>query len=174
MKRDEKTKRIDDLSSLLNAHDTFYLFDYNKMTVAQAVALRRTLRKQGSGLKIVKNRLALRALKVKVPDGLKTAFRKPTGLAYTAGDPVLLAKTLKEFAAQNKVLVMKGGIVQGRYVPAERFDEITKLASREVLIGKIAIMMAHPLSKLLRTLQAPLRNTALLLSQLKDKKPQSV
>ncbi len=78
------------------------------------------------------------------------------------------------YASCCRVLVIKGGIVQGRYVPAERFDEITKLASREVLIGKIAMMMAHPLTKLLRTLQAPLRNTALLLSQLKDKKPQSV
>jgi large subunit ribosomal protein L10 len=174
MKRDQKNARIGQVADLLKENDTFFLFNYNKMTVAQAVTLRKTLRKQGSALKVVKNRLALRALKAEFPDDFKAAFRKPTAMAYTAADPIGLAKTLKEFAAQNKVLVMKGGIVQGRYVPAERFDEITKLASREVLIGKIAVMMAHPLTKLLRTLQAPLRNTALLLSQLKDKKPQSV
>jgi len=174
MKRDEKSIRIGQVADLLKANDTFFLFEYNKMTVAQAVTLRKTLRKQGSALKVVKNRLALRALKAEFPEDFKAAFRKPTAMAYTAADPVGLAKALKEFAAQNKVLVMKGGIVQGRYVPAERFDEITKLASREVLIGKIAVMMASPLIKLLRTLQSPLANTALLLSQLKDKKPQSV
>jgi large subunit ribosomal protein L10 len=170
MKREEKTKRINDLTSLISAHDTFYLFDYNKMTVAQAVSLRKTLRKQGSGLKIVKNRLALRALKAEFPDGLKSSFRKPTGLAYTAGDPVLLAKTLKEFAVQNKILVMKGGVVQGQYVGAERFDGITKLASRPELLARFAGAMASPLIMLLRTLQAPVGNMGRLLSQLKDKK----
>jgi large subunit ribosomal protein L10 len=174
MKREQKTERVGQLAELLTSNDTFFLFDYNKMTVAQAVALRKVLRKQGSSLKVVKNRLALRALKAEFPESLKAAFKKPTAMACTSADPVVLAKALRDFAVQNKVLVMKGGIVQGRYVPAERFEEITKLASREVLIGKIAIMMAHPLTKLLRTLQAPLVNTVLLLSQLKDKKPQSV
>ena len=174
MKREQKSERIGQVADVLKSNDTFFLFEYNKMTVAQAVTLRKTLRKQGSALKVVKNRLALRALKAEFPDDLKAAFRKPTAMAYTAADPILLAKTLREFSVQNKILVMKGGIVQGRYVPAERFEEITKLASREALVGKIAVMMAHPLTKLLRTLQAPLVNTVLLLSQLKDKKPQSV
>ena len=170
MKREQKTARIGELADLLKSNDTFFLFDYNKMTVAQSVALRKALRKQGSSLKVVKNRLALRALKAEFPEDLKAAFRKPTAMAYTAADPVLLAKALKDFAVRNKVLVMKGGVVQGRYFPAERFEEITKLASREALLGKIAFMIAHPLIRLLRTLQAPLVNTGLLLSQLKDKK----
>ena len=76
---------------------------------------------------MVKNRLALRALKAEFPETLKRAFRKPTAIAYTAADPVLLAKALRDFAVQNKVLVMKGGMFKGQYVPAERFDEITKL-----------------------------------------------
>jgi large subunit ribosomal protein L10 len=174
MKREDKEQRVGELADILKSNDTFILFDYNKMTVAQSVTLRKILRKQGSALKIVKNRLALRALKTEFPDVLKEAFRKPTGLAFTAADPIILAKALKDFAAQNKVLVMKGGVVQGRYFPAERFDEITKLVSRDALLGKIGFMMAYPLTRLLRTLQAPLLNTGLLLSQLKDKKPQSV
>jgi len=174
MKREQKTTRVGEVADLLTSNNTFFLFDYDKMTVAQAVALRKILRKQGAALKVVKNRLALRALKADFPDELKAAFRKPTAMAFTAADPVVLAKTLKDFAVQNKVLAMKGGVVQGQFCAAGRFDEITKLASREVLLGKIAVMMAHPLTKLLRTLQAPLVNTGLLLSQLKDKKPQSV
>jgi len=170
MKREQKTARVGELADLLKSNDTFFLFDYNKMTVAQSVALRKTLRKQGSLLKVVKNRLALRALKAEFPDDLKAAFRKPTALACTAADPILLAKALKDFAVRNKVLVMKGGVVQGRYFPAERFEEITKLGSREALLSKFGFMMAHPLTKLLRTLQAPLVKTGLLLSQLKDKK----
>jgi len=173
MKHKQKEERINELSDIFKSNGTFYLFDYNKMTVAQAVSLRKALRKQNSSLKVVKNRLALRALKTEFPDTLKGYFRKPTAVAYTAADPIVLAKALKDFAAQNKVLVVKGGVVQGQFFPAERFEEITKLGSREALLGKIGLLMAHPLLGLLRTWQAPLTQTGILLSRLKDKKPQS-
>jgi len=170
MKRETKETRIKELVDILNSNETFYLFDYNKMTVAQAVDLRRILRKNASALKVVKNRLALRALKEEFPAELRTSFRSPTALAFTAADPIALAKALKDFAARSKVLVVKGGLVQGRYFPAERFEEITKLASRETLLAKIGFLMAYSLQRFLWTWQAPLSQTGILLSQLKDKK----
>jgi large subunit ribosomal protein L10 len=170
MKRDRKETLINATNAIFAKNDTFYLFDYYKMTVAQSVDLRKTLRRQGSGFKVIKNRLALRALKAEFPETLKTAFRKPTAIAYTDADPVVLAKALRDFAVQNKVLVMKGGMVQGQYVPAERFEEITKLASRRDLLGKIGYLMASPLMKLIRTFQAPLGTLGGLMRQLKDKK----
>ena len=169
MKKEIKTVRIDELSSLFQKNPTVYLFDYTKMTVAQATALRKALRKQGAALKVVKNRLALRSLG-DVPADLRPAFRKPTAVAYTAGDPIALAKAVKEFSIQTKAMALKGGLVDGVYFGAERFDEVVKLGSRHELLGKIGMMMASPLVKLLRTLQAPLLNTGLLLGQLKDKK----
>ncbi len=86
------------------------------MSVAQSVVLRKTLRKQASGMKMVKNRLALRSLKAEFPDALRGAFRQPTAMAYTADDPIKLAKTIKDFSVQNKVLTVKGGVLQGQCV----------------------------------------------------------
>ncbi len=170
MKKATKSARIDDLNVLFRENPTLYLFDYTKMTVAQATALRKALRKQGASLKVVKNRLALRAMGDVVPADLKPAFRKPTAVAYTAADPIALAKAVKEFSVQTKAMALKGGLVEGRYFAAERFDEVVKMASRPELVGKIAFLMASPLIKLLRTLQAPLVNVGLLMGQLKDKK----
>ncbi len=170
MKKENKTTRIDELNSLFRDNPTLYLFDYTKMTVAQATALRKALRKQGASLKVVKNRLALRAMGDVVPADLKPAFRKPTAVAYTAGDPIALAKAVKEFSVQTKAMALKGGLVEGIYFGAERFDEVVKLASRHDLLGKIGALMAAPLIMLLRTLQAPLLNVGLLMGQLKDKK----
>ena len=99
--------------AIFRDNPTLYLFDYTKMTVAQATALRKALRKQGASLKVVKNRLALRAMGDVVPADLKPAFRKPTAVAYTAADPIALAKTVKEFSVQTKVMVLKGGLVEG-------------------------------------------------------------
>jgi large subunit ribosomal protein L10 len=170
MKQENKQERIKELKDLFQANDTFYLFDFNKMTVAQSGDLRRTLRKLGSSYKVVKNRLALRALKEEFPDALKGSFRNPTAVACTAADPIVLAKALKDFAVRNKIMVMKGGVVQGQYFGAERFDEILKLDSREALLGKIGYFLAYPLMRLLRTWQAPMANLGSVLSQLKDKK----
>ncbi len=170
MKRVEKEARIKELADIFRSDGTFYLFDYNKMSVAQSVDLRKALRKCSSSLKVVKNRLALRALKGKFSDALRGSFRQSTAVAFTAADPIPLAKALKEFAAQNKLLVMKGGVIQGQYFPAERFEDITKLASRQALLGKIGFMMTYPLTKLLRTWQAPLTSVGILLSQLRNKK----
>ena len=170
MKKETKTARIDELNGIFRANPTLYLFDYTKMTVAQATALRRALRKQGASLKVVKNRLALRAVMNGMPAELKPAFRKPTAVAFTASDPIALAKTVKDFAAQTKAILLKGGLVEGLYFGPERFDEVVKLVSRQALLGKIGVMMASPLVKLLRTLQAPLVNAGVLMGQLKDKK----
>ncbi len=170
MKKETKTLRIDELTAVFGAHKSLYLFDYTKMKVSQATALRKSLRAQGASHNVVKNRLALRALAESIPADLRPAFRKPTAVAYTAADPIALAKTVKEFAASTKAIVLKGGLVEGIYFAPERFDEIVRLAPRADLLAKVAVMMAAPLQKLLRTLQAPLAQTGILLGQLKDKK----
>jgi large subunit ribosomal protein L10 len=170
MKRQIKETRVGEIDAILKSNDTVILFDYTKMSVAQSVALRKTLRKQSAGVKMVKNRLALRAVQAGLPEDTRKAFRKPTALAYTAGDPILLAKTIKEFSAQNKVLVVKGGLLQGHPFPAARFDEITKMPGREALLGRVGAMMAAPLSGFLRAFRAPLGNLGVLMGQLKDKK----
>ncbi len=174
MKKETKIERIGELNAIFSRHSTLYLFDYTKMTVAQATALRKALRKQGASLKVVKNRLALRAMSGVIPADLQPAFRKPTAVAYTSSDPIVLAKAVKEFAVQTKAMAIKGGLVEGRYFGPERFDEVVKMAPRPVMLGRIGMMMAQPLFTLLRALQAPLSNTGVLLGQLKDKKSKEI
>jgi large subunit ribosomal protein L10 len=170
VKKEDKTQLVGELAGLFETNKTVYLFDYNKMTVAQATDLRKALRKQGAALKIVKNRLAVRSLPGGAAEGLRKAFRKPTAVAYTAGDPIALAKALKEFQVVQKVLVLKGGLAEGIYFGPERFDELVRLSSRRDLLAKVGYLMAAPLTGFLRVFQAPLGHVGILLNQLKDKK----
>jgi large subunit ribosomal protein L10 len=167
MKRDKKDVHIKQLSDILGRQESFYLMDFTKVTVAQSVALRKALRKNAHGFRVVKNRLALKALDDRFPAALKGYFRRPTAIAYTDGDPVELAKALKEFSAQNKVLTVKGGLLQGRLFGPDRFEEIAKLAPRPELLARFARLMASPLTTLLATLQAPLGTLGRQLSQFK-------
>ena len=170
MKRDEKEKTVRDLEGAFAANATYYLVDFKRMPVGQTIELRRLLRKNNYTYRVVKNRLALRALGERCPDALKPHFRQPTGIAWADRDPLGLAKILREFSAGGKVLAVKAGVLEGQTLTAERFDEIVKLGSREALLGKFGYLLASPLTQFLRTLQAPLGNLGRLMSQLKDKK----
>lgn len=170
MKQDAKQKLIQDLEENFGRASTAYLLDYTHMTVSQAVALRKLLRKNDYSLKVVKNRLALRALKADFPEALRGYFQKPTAIAFGAEEPVRLAKLLRDFSVQNKVLAFKGGLIEGQLLTPDRFEEVCRLSSRQELLGKIGYLMALPLRQLLRTWQAPVSQLGRLLSQLKEKK----
>jgi large subunit ribosomal protein L10 len=170
VKKETKGQIVKGLEGAFDANSTYYLVDFKRMKVSQAVELRKLLRKNAFAYKVVKNRLALRALRDRCPAGLKPFFEKPTAIAFADKDPIGLAKILKDFSAQGKVLAVKGGVVEGQYMAPERFDEIVRLSSRKALIAKIGFMMASPLVRLMRTLQAPLGNMGSLLSQLPAKK----
>lgn len=170
MKREVKEKRISELTDLFNQHKSFYLLDFKNMTVSQSVDLRKILKKNSYFIKVVKNRLAIRALPRELPESLRQFFRQPTAIAFASQDPIALARILKDFSTQNKVLTVKGGALEGKFFASERFEEIIRLASREELLAKIGSLMALPIIKLLRTWQAPLANLGRMLSQLKTKK----
>ncbi|MCX7974622.1 MAG: 50S ribosomal protein L10 [Candidatus Aminicenantes bacterium] len=170
MKKEKKTKLIEELNELFARHDTFYVLDFQGMTVAQATRLRKAIRQMGGVFKVIKNRLALRALKADLPAEVKNYFQKPTALAFPDGDPIALARFLKDFSTQNKVLSVKGGVIQGYAFPGGQFDEVCRLSSRGELMAKLAYLTAYPLINLMRTLQAPLAQFGFLLSQLKNKK----
>jgi len=170
VKKEAKQPIIENLERLFASNSTYYLIDFKKMKVSQSVELRKALRKNAFTYKVIKNRLALRALGEKCPEPLRPFFQKPTAVAFAGKDPIQLAKILREFSNQGKVLAVKAGQVEGQYLAPGRFDEVCRLASREELVGKIAFLMASPLHRLMRTLQAPLGNVGILLGELKRTK----
>lgn len=170
MKKEAKQTIIKGLEGLFDANATYYLVDFKKLKVSQAVELRKLLRKSSYSYKVIKNRLALKALGDQAPEPLRPYFRKPTAIAFAAREPIGLAKILKDFSNQGKVLAVKAGVLEGQYMAPERFDEICRLSSRDELVGRLAVMMAQPLVQMLRVLQAPLGQVGLLMGELKKKK----
>lgn len=170
MKKEDKAIIVKEIEQEMNSNSTYFLVDFTKMKVSQSVEFRKLLRKNNYSYKVVKNRLALKALSVKFPEEIRVYFKGPTGLVFGGNDPLGLAKLIREFSAQEKILAVKAGIIEGQFMPRERFDEVCRMPNRDVMLGKIAFIMSYPLSQLLRTLQAPLTNMVSLISQLKGKK----
>ena len=168
--REKKENLVKEINENFSAHDSFYLLDFINMPVAQTMELRKQLHENSFSIKVVKNRLALRALTEELPEDLKEYFIGPTAIAFASENPLRLARLLRDFSKQNKVLKFKAGLLEGQFLPEDKFEDIANLTSREELIAKLGFLMANPLIKMLQTMRAPVESMGRLLGQLKSKK----
>src|SRR6185369_12246700 len=110
--RADKAAELQQLEAAFQGSETAILVDYKGLNVPQVTELRRQLRSAKARYKVVKNTLAKRALKGTSFEPLSEFLVGTTALAYTATDPVALAKTLTTFAKTAPSLTIKAGVVQ--------------------------------------------------------------
>lgn len=167
--RADKATAVAELTDHFRNSAATVLTEYRGLTVAQLTELRRTLGAQTT-YSVSKNTLAKRAASDAGIAGLDTLFSGPTALAFVGGDPVEAAKTLRAFAKAHPVLIIKGGVFEGKAITADEVSKIADLESREVLLAKLAGAMKANLSKAAATFQAPLTQTVRLVAALQDKR----
>ena len=112
--RADKEAELQALEAAFRGSESAILIDYKGLNVPQVTELRRQLRSAKASYKVVKNTLAKRALKGTRFEPLSPFFEGTTAVAYTATDPVALAKTLTTFAKTAPTVSIKAAVVQGR------------------------------------------------------------
>ena len=157
MPTQEKTESVATLRERLQPVKTAVLTEYRGLTVQQLADLRKQLKAAQSEYKVVKNRLARLAVKELALDSLATHFKGPTGLVFTAQDPVPMAKALQTFVRTNPALTIKVGLVEGRVVAPAELKALADLPSKEALRGQLVGALQGPLSQLVSLLAAPQR-----------------
>jgi large subunit ribosomal protein L10 len=167
--RVDKGAAVAELTEHFRNSPATLLTEYRGLTVAQLTELRRSLGKTTS-YAVTKNTLAKRAASDAGIDGLDALFTGPTALAFVSGDPVEAAKSLRDFARTNPLLVIKGGVFEGKAITAAEVTKIADLESREVLLAKLAGAMKANLSKAAAVFQAPLSKAARTVAALQDKR----
>jgi large subunit ribosomal protein L10 len=171
MKRDQKTQLIDELAAQLGEAQAIYAVDYRGISVPQAAELRASLREQDASFRIVKNTLTLRAADQAGVEAIKELVAEgPTALTFVRGDAALAAKALDGFSRRADVLVLKGGLLEGRVLAAEEIRQLARLPSREVLTAQFAGVVASPLTGLVRGLGSMISGLAVALAQVRDQK----
>jgi large subunit ribosomal protein L10 len=167
--RADKASAVAELTEQFRASSATVLTEYRGLTVAQLKQLRRSLGSDTT-YAVTKNTLAKRAAVNAGINGLDELFSGPTALAFVAGDPVEVAKGLRDFAKAHPLLVIKGGVFEGRPMSADDVRKLADLETREVLLAKLAGAMQANLSKAAATFQAPLTQAARLVAALQDKR----
>jgi ribosomal protein L10 len=153
----EKVESVESLKQRLGTAKTAVLTEYRGLTVRQISDLRKQLKAAAAEYKVIKNRLARLAVKDLALDPLGTHFKGPTGLVFTAKDPVPVAKALQAFVRANPALTIKLGFVEGKVVQPTELKALADLPSREALRSQLVGALQGPASQLVSLLTAPQR-----------------
>ncbi|MCB0825639.1 MAG: 50S ribosomal protein L10 [Armatimonadetes bacterium] len=128
--------------------------EYRGLKVHQVQALRKQLKEKGGELQVVKNTLFKIAAGDDAEKFTDEMSSGPTAVAFLYENETDCAKVLMDFAKDNKALVVKSGLIEGKIFDKDGVEAFSKLPSRDVLIAQVIGTIAAPLSQLVGTVEA--------------------
>ena len=167
MARPEKAAKVSELGQKFTDSAAVVLTEYRGLTVKDLQDLRRSLG-DGATYAVAKNTLALLAAREVGIENIESTLVGPTAFAFITGDIAKVTKGLRDFAKAHPFLVIKGGVLEGKFLDAKAVLKLADLESREVLLSKMAGAMKGSLAKAAGTLAAPLSKSARLFGALQS------
>lgn len=164
-KRADKRKEVEVLRQELEGARNLIVAGFEKLTVAQDFELRKVVRGAGGKYKVVKNALAEKAASGLPAEAVLSGLRGMSSIAYTAGDPVGLAKALTTYAKNNPTFVFKAGLVEGRVVDAATIGELAAMPPKEEIYAKLLYLINAPAQRLVTAINGVARNLAVVIDQ---------
>ena len=167
MARPDKAAAVAELTEKFQGSQGAVLTEYRGLTVKALKDLRRSLGDDAT-YAVSKNTLTTIAARNAGVPGVEEHLSGPTAIAFIDGDPVAVAKGLRDFARANPLLIIKGGVLDGKSMTSDEFRRLADLESREVLLAKVAGGMQGVLQQAIGLVSAPLSQAARLLAALEQ------
>ncbi len=165
----KKAVQIDHLAHELEGSTSAIVGTFAKLTVSQDYELRKVVRGAGGRYRVLKNKLAARASKgTKVEQALQ-GLKGVSSVAYTSGDPVVLAKALSTWMQENAEFTFKLGIVDGHVITVEEVKQLATMPSKEAIFSKLLFLINAPAQRLATVINATGRDIAVVINQAVEK-----
>jgi large subunit ribosomal protein L10 len=165
----KKAVQIDHLAHELEGSTSAIVGTFAKLTVSQDYELRKVVRGAGGRYRVLKNKLAARASKgTKVEQALQ-GLKGVSSVAYTSGDPVVLAKALSTWMQENAEFTFKLGIVDGHVITVEEVKQLATMPSKETIFSKLLFLINAPAQRLATVINATGRDIAVVINQAVEK-----
>jgi large subunit ribosomal protein L10 len=161
--RAQKEKMVADYVDKMSRSQALILADYRGLTVARMTELRQKLRETDGVFQVVKNslfKLALEEVGLPFP---AEQMEGPVAVGYCIGEAPPIAKVLTDFAKESHALEIKGALLGSNILDADGVKGLADLPPREVLLAQLLGAVQGPMSGLVSTLNAPLRELAQVL-----------
>lgn len=174
----EKVRKlmVKEMTDVFSQNEGFIFSSMENIKATQADTFRKKIKQSGSRHLIVKNRLAVIALKEagisELVDTVKES--KIMGVTLIKDDPVQTAKLLMEFSKSNKGFKVSNGYLDGNVLTSERIKELSELPGREQLIAMVVGMVLSPISNFVGVTASMLRSILFVLKAIIEKKEESV
>jgi large subunit ribosomal protein L10 len=165
MARSDKVAAVAELANKFSSSAGVVLTEYRGLSVKALKDLRRSLGHDAS-YSVSKNTLTTIAAREAGVAGIEQHLVGPTAIAFIDGDPVVVAKGLRDFARTNPQLVIKGGVLDGKFMTPDEVRKLADLESRDVLLAKVAGAMQGVLQQAISLVSAPLSQAARLFAAL--------
>lgn len=170
MNRADKTRMVGALAETFRAMPHLVLADYRGLSANQANELRRRVRGVGGSVLVLKNRLAKRAAEGTALEKIQDRLRGPCAVAAHGSDPVVLAKTLDEFAKENPQLRLMAAVVDaGEVLEAADVKTLASMPGLQDLRARLLALLGTPATQLVRLLGTPASQMARALDARREK-----
>jgi large subunit ribosomal protein L10 len=167
MDRAQKAESIETLKGVFDGAGAVVVTHNLGLSVAELNDLRGRLRKEGARYKVVKNRLAQKALNGG-GDAAGALFKGPVGIAY-APDPVSAAKVATQYAKDNEKFVIVGGFMGETVLNTDGISALAKLPSLDQLRATLIGLIQAPATRIASVIQAPAAQLARVFSAYAEK-----
>lgn len=165
-KKEDKKKDIEALRQDLEKSRNLFVTGYEKLKVGQDFELRKAVRGAGGKYRVVKNKLAaISGTGTQVEAALK-GLKGVNSVAFTAGDPVALAKVFAKWAGENAAeFHFKLGIVDGKLLTVDDVKALATMPGKEEIFSKLLYLINAPAQRLATVINATGRDLAVVLNQ---------
>jgi large subunit ribosomal protein L10 len=173
LNREKKAAIVAELNDSFNRAKFSAVADYCGLTVADLEKIRRDLRGASSEIRIAKNTLLRRAVADTSCEALIDDFTGTTAIVTSYDDPVAPAKVLAKCAEDYKKFQLRSAVLEGEKITVDNLIALSKLPSREVLLGQLLSVMNGVPTAFVRVLSAVPQNLLYGLQAIKDQKEQA-
>jgi large subunit ribosomal protein L10 len=163
--KNDKQRDLEELKKTLAENKNFFVTGYEKLTVRQDFQLRKTVRDAGGNYRVVKNNIAAKASEGTPTSDLLADLKGMTSLAYTAKDPVALAKALTKYSKENAQFTFKAGMVEGRVIDIKAIADLASMPPKEEIYAKLLYLINATATRLVTSINGVGRNLAVVLDQ---------
>lgn len=170
MNRSEKASVVEQIRSRATEATFVVVTDFQGMSVEELTRLRVSLREAGGEYYVVKNTLARIALSDTAHASIADSFKENCAIALGFDDPVAIAKALTTFSKESKLFKVRHGSLDGKPLTAKQVDELSRMPSREQLLGQVLGTMNAVPTNLVSLMANMIRPLLYALKDLETKK----
>ena len=167
--RATKTEKVKLLTKELESSTSAIIGTFTGLTAAKDFELRKTVRGAGAGYHVVKNKLAAKASQGSKVEKALQGLKGVSAVAYTSGDPVVLAKALSAWVKDNSEFTFKLAIVDGQVLSVKEIGELATMPGKEELFSKLLFLIQSPAQRLATVMNATGRDLAVVINQAVEK-----